>query len=864
LTRSVAELRALGEVGQAVSSTLDLPTVLATIVSRAVHLCGATGGAIYEFDETGEEFSLRATEGLPREYLELGQQGRKGEGATGRLAITRAPVEIVDITAPGAYESRTREILIRAGYHALLAVPLLREARIMGSLVVFRTAVGTFEPQVVSLLQTFATQSALALQNARLFREIEEKSNQIQGISKSFKELYRLSTAMQEPLSLKDQLNRVLESARQVIGIDRFLVWAVPSEQDVLAVLAGAGFPDDEWAEVKDLRIPLADAPLLAKSYRESASLVFDEHNPIPANLRMRPPYSGIRSLRTNNLVVVPMIARGHAVGTLSADNRRSRVPILADTVELLSTFASHAAVAVENARLFREIADKSGELEVASRHKSEFLANMSHELRTPLNAIIGYSEMLEEDAADLDDGRLVPDLQKINAAGKHLLELINAVLDLSKIEAGKMDLYVEDFEVGRLVQDIAAVIQPLAEKNGNRLDVTCDAMVGAMRADMTKLRQALFNLLSNACKFTERGTVSLTVTRETAGTEDWFYFAVRDTGIGMRADQMRRLFQEFSQADAATTRRYGGTGLGLALSRRLCRMMSGDVTVESEPGRGSVFTVRLPASVPEVKSEPEPKAAGDTPTGVGKVLVIDDEEAVRDLMQRFLSREGFGVVTASSGAEGIRLARELQPDAITLDVMMPGLDGWAVLAALKADSLVADIPVIMLTMMDDKNLGYALGASDYLTKPLDRERLTAVLRKYRRDLPVLVVDDDEPLRELMRRILEREGFTVMEAENGRVALEHAKVNAPGLVVLDLMMPEMDGFEFVAEFRRYEAWRATPIIVVTAKDVSDEDRERLNGGVERILQKGAYTRETLLREVRDLVAACVGRHGRSR
>jgi signal transduction histidine kinase/DNA-binding response OmpR family regulator len=665
---------------------------------------------------------------------------------------------------------------------------------------------------------------------------------------------------MQEPLSLKEQLNRVLESARQVIGIDRFLVWAVPPEREALTVLAAAGFPDEEWREVKDLEIPLSDAPLLAKSYLENVSLIFDERNPIPPSLRMRPPYSAIRSLRTNNLVVVPMIARGRPVGTLSADNRQSRVPILPHTVELLSTFASHAAVAVENARLFSEIGDKTRQLEVASRHKSEFLANMSHELRTPLNAIIGYSEMLEEDAAELDGGRLVPDLQKINAAGKHLLELINAVLDLSKIEAGKMELYLEAFEVPRLVQDIAAVIRPLAEKNGNRLELECDGAVGAMRADMTKLRQALFNLLSNACKFTERGTVSLRVSRETVDAEDWLRFSVEDTGIGMTAEQMTRLFQEFSQADARTTRRYGGTGLGLALSRRLCRMMGGDVTVESEPGRGSTFTIRLPASVPEAEREPMPPAPPiEAPTGAGTILVIDDEEAVRELMQRFLGREGFSVATASGGAEGLRLAREIMPDAITLDVMMPGLDGWAVLAALKADAALADIPVIMLTMLDDRNMGYALGASDYLTKPLDRDRLAAVLAKYRRGLPVLVVDDDAALRELLRRILEREGFTVTEADNGRVALERARERAPGLVVLDLMMPEMDGFEFVAEFRRHEAWRAIPIIVVTAKDVSAEDRERLNGGVERILQKGAYTREALLREVRDLVAACVAR-----
>jgi CheY-like chemotaxis protein len=240
-------------------------------------------------------------------------------------------------------------------------------------------------------------------------------------------------------------------------------------------------------------------------------------------------------------------------------------------------------------------------------------------------------------------------------------------------------------------------------------------------------------------------------------------------------------------------------------------------------------------------------------------VLVIDDEPTVRDLMQRFLVKEGFRVALATGGEEGVRLAMELRPDAITLDVMMPGMDGWAVLSALKAAPDLADIPVIMLTIVDDKNLGYALGASDYLTKPLDRERLLSVLNKYRRDAPVLVVDDDAALRELLRRILEGAGYTVVEAENGRVALERLRTMAPGVILLDLMMPEMDGFEFVAEVRRHEAWRAIPIVVVTAKELTAEDRQRLNGYVERILQKGAYTRDTLLTEVRDLVAACVAR-----
>jgi CheY-like chemotaxis protein len=377
-------------------------------------------------------------------------------------------------------------------------------------------------------------------------------------------------------------------------------------------------------------------------------------------------------------------------------------------------------------------------------------------------------------------------------------------------------------------------------------------------------VRQALFNLLSNACKFTERGTVSLAVARELQDGQEWMVFGVTDTGIGMTAEQLARLFEAFSQADAATTRKYGGTGLGLALSRRLCRMMGGDVTVESEAGRGSTFTIRLPARVAEPTEEPAAPAEDTARAlpGVGVVLVIDDEAAVRDLMQRFLSREGFRVVTAGGGEEGLRRAREFRPDAITLDVMMPGMDGWAVLSALKADPDVAGIPVIMLTIVDDKNLGYALGAADYLTKPIERERLVTVLSQYRRDRPVLVVDDDAELRQLLRRMLEPEGYAVVEAENGRVALDRLREVSPGVILLDLMMPEMDGFAFVAEFRRHEVGRATPIVVVTAKDLTGEDRERLNGYVEKILQKGAYGREQLLAEVRELVAQSVARRRR--
>ncbi|MDO8534102.1 MAG: response regulator [Xanthobacteraceae bacterium] len=514
-----------------------------------------------------------------------------------------------------------------------------------------------------------------------------------------------------------------------------------------------------------------------------------------------------------------------------------------------------------------REIDAKSRELAAANPLKSQFLANMSHELRTPLNAIIGVTEMLQEDARDLKREDELEPLDRVLRAARHLLALINDILDLSKIEAGKMDLHLESFALAPLIADVASTIGTLATKNGNRLEVDCPAGIGTMHADQTRIRQALLNLASNANKFTERGLVTIAAQRRNEDGREWVTIAVTDTGIGLTPEQMGRLFQDFVQADASTTRKYGGTGLGLAISRRFCQMMGGDITVESEPGRGSTFTIRLPAEVgalqiaaPAVRAAPAPTSSA-LPSQGSLVLVIDDDASVRELTERFLVREGFSVATASGGKEGLRLARELHPAAITLDVMMPDLDGWTVLAALKGDSELADIPVILMTIVDEKTRGYALGATDYMIKPVNRDQLTGVLRNIcgasgRR---VLLVDDDDMMRRGMRQALERDGWEAVEAENGRVALARLDATRPDIIMLDLMMPEMNGFEFLVELRQRAEWRDIPVLVVTAKDLTAEERSRLNGDVERVLQKGASGLDELLREIKRILPGSIAR-----
>ncbi|MEM9218595.1 MAG: response regulator [Cyanobacteria bacterium P01_F01_bin.150] len=513
---------------------------------------------------------------------------------------------------------------------------------------------------------------------------------------------------------------------------------------------------------------------------------------------------------------------------------------------------------------------------EEANRTKSEFLANMSHELRTPLNAIIGYSEMLEEDAEDMGQDEFIPDIIKIQSAGRHLLELINGVLDLSKIEAGQMELHLETIDIRQTLQEVAATVQPMMEKSGNTLALSCPDDIGTMITDTTKLRQSLLNLLSNASKFTEQGEIRITVERvDTVAITskvgaNRVRFHVSDTGIGMTPDQLQKIFDAFTQADASTTRKYGGTGLGLTITKRFTEMMGGRVNVESELGQGSTFMIELPQQARPVdkpeRLEPLPEevvSAHSLAADLGNnrkkpvVLVVDDEIDIQELLERSLIKSGYDVVCANSGREALAIAAEILPDVITMDVMMPEMDGWEVLTRLKSNDELAHIPVVMMTMVEDEDLGYALGASDYLPKPINRNHLLSVLEKYKGDKAnrwALVLEDDEVSGQITERLLEKEGWHVHIADNGLAGIKVVEEQKPDIIVLDLIMPEMNGFEFLSLLRQNPEWRTIPVIVMTAKDLTTEDRQMLGDAVQSIYQKSGFDQESFLEEVEELVS----------
>ena len=853
LARQTALSEALKLVIGRSASPLDV--VLKGLIESAVRLCRADWGVIYRLEDA--KLRPAAFYGLDEERrakwsgaaLELDRRS-----AAGRCVVTRSVVEIPDVLLDSEYGlgQASRNV----GWRSLLAVPLFRDDTLLGVFAVQRAQAGPFGDATV-LLSTLADQAVIAIDNAHLFQQLQARTKELTHSVEELRALGEISQAVSSSLELETVLDTVVQASVRLARVDSGTIYTV--EHDEFVPRASTGLDDETLAAFRQVIGEARDNVVWRATTTRRAAQVSDiETSPMSEATRAVLRRAGFRAL-----LAVPMVRADQVVGALVV-RRRGAGEFPGTVVRLLETFATQSAIAVDNARLFREIQDKGRELELASQHKSQFLANMSHELRTPMNAIIGVSEMLLEDAQELGHDDEVEPLSRILRAGRHLLALINGILDLSKIEAGKMDLDLETFPIEALVRDVATTVGPSAQKNRNRVEVRCAPEVGVMHADETRIRQALLNLASNAVKFTEGGLVTIAAGRD---GPDWVEFRVTDTGIGMTPDQMARLFEDFSQADSSTTRRYGGTGLGLAISRRFCRMMGGDITVQSVSGNGSVFTIRLPAAVKGAAAVT--RASASVGIAVSReaqdrgrhILVVDDDPTVRDLMVRHLTKEGFSVLTAADGTEALAQARRAHPAAITLDVMMPGIDGWTVLAAIKGDPELADIPVVLVTIEEDRQRGYALGASEYLVKPVDRRRLVDSLRSLCGATTgrVLLVEDDDATRATIRQMLTRDGWEVSEAGNGREALERLEAGRPDAIVLDLMMPEMDGFEFLAHLRNHAQWRTVPVLVATAVELSEEDLVRLNGQVVQVIRKIGQSPDALLRDLATALASCVAR-----
>jgi signal transduction histidine kinase/CheY-like chemotaxis protein len=492
-----------------------------------------------------------------------------------------------------------------------------------------------------------------------------------------------------------------------------------------------------------------------------------------------------------------------------------------------------------------------------ASDQKTKFFANMSHELRTPLNAILGYGEMLYEDCEDLGYDDLLPDLKKITSSGTHLLSLINNILDLSKIEAGKMELFVTSFEIENMVQTIKDVSEPLAAKNDNGFVINLEGALGSMSQDETKLRQCLTNFLSNGFKFTKNGTVTLDVKARIEGDVEFVDFAVIDTGAGMSPEGVAKVFEEYTQAERSTSANYGGTGLGLPISKKFAEMMGGDVIVTSEEGVGSVFTMSVPRECPEYNEDEVEGNVINLDDQDNLVVLVDDDVAMHDLIKRTISKLNLTLLGATNSEKGMELIREVKPKLILLDVLMPGRDGWSLLKECKTDKDLKDIPVIMISQLNQSNLASSLGANDYLTKPIDRTHFINTLKRIlgtdTQNQKVLVIDDDKDVRELLSRLLKDAGYRPIDARDGKEGLERTK-DEPALIILDLEMPRMDGFEFLDNYiKDVPEEKRAPVLVFSGKDLTDVQEDLLKERVIGLVKKDDVSMDNLSKMIQGIV-----------
>jgi signal transduction histidine kinase/CheY-like chemotaxis protein len=843
IERQTATSQVLEVIGR---SDFRLERVFETVVRHAVSVCGADCGYVYQLD--GDIYRIAFIVGGSERYREYMQRQPVQQGPetlVGRVGLERRIVQIPDVLADPIYRWPTGREL--GGYRTMLGAPMLVGDRVVGVLILWRLEVDPFGDRTIDLLTTFAAQAAIAIRNVELFQQLEQRSAQLARSVDELRALGEISQAVSSSLDLGQVLTTIVGRAAELSGADGGSIFEFDAEAEDFVLRACAGTSDELVRALREIRIGLQG------TFMGGAAAAGEVHQ--APDLDAEPPDPHINALRAHgwrSMVVLPL-RREHEIFGALVVRRTVPAALPTETVNLLETLAGQSVVAIHNARVFRELELKTRELEVASQHKSEFLASMSHELRTPLNAVIGFSDVLLDRMFGELNERQDEYVRDIRDSGRHLLELINEILDLSKVEAGQMELDLDPVSLAELIEHGVAMVRERAAHHGISLECDIEPTLGRTQADERKLKQVILNLLSNAVKFTPGGG-SVTVDARRVGDEA--HVRVRDTGIGIAADEQERIFEAFQRGGRAARTSTEGTGLGLTLSKRIVDLHGGRLWMESEPGVGSTFSFAIPL-LPAVAASAEPIAEAKAATS-GSVLIVEDDDRSAALLRVYLENAGYAAAIARDGEEGLKLARRLEPAAVILDVLLPRLNGWEVLAQLKSDPATSAIPVVIVSMIDDQGAGFALGAADYLVKPVDAASLLDALGRCvapRRDRRTLVAIDDDPVDlDLLEAVLAPEGWRVLRAGGGEEGIRVVRRVRPAVVVLDLLMPDVDGFEVVERLRADPAVNDVPIVVLTSKDMTRADHDRLAGQISYIAQKGTLPRAELV----DLVGRLVG------
>jgi signal transduction histidine kinase/CheY-like chemotaxis protein len=836
-------------------SESDQQPVFETVVRNATRLCRADAGQIYIFDGSVYRVAFATGGSEPYRDLLVSTPVSPGRGTlVGKVAFERQTIHIPDAREDPDYD--WHESLKLGGQRTMLGVPILDEDEVIGVMSLVRTEVNPFSKRQIELVTTFAAQGSIAIQTGNLFKRLERQRVELARSVEELEALADVGEAVASTLDLQEVLRTIVTLAVELSGTDGGSIFEFDPETEEFRLSTAYGTEDELIRDLQQARIPLGETVVgRAAATRET--------QPVP-DIGAAPSDPHLELLLRHgwqSMLAVPLLRKDRILGALVV-RRKTTGEFSAEITDLLETFASQSTLAVQNAHLFREIAQKSNEVEVASRHKSEFLASMSHELRTPLNAVIGFSDVLLEGMFGELNEKQRDYLQDIRDSGQHLLELLNDILDLSKIEAGRMRLEPSPFLLSTVLEDGLRMVRDRASQHAIELSVDVEKGVGMIVADELKIKQVVLNLLTNAVKFTpDGGRVEIAAKKLDGHVE----VTVVDTGIGIAIEDQARIFESFEQGKREVKEE--GTGLGLTLSRRIVELHGGRIWVESKVGEGSTFAFTIPTRLPAAQPEPVPVGADGEPAeaenGRPTILIVEDDEHSIDLLSLHLNGAGFKVELARDGRQGLDLARQLHPAGIVLDIILPELDGWDLLASVKADPDVADIPVIVVSMLDERGKGFALGAAEYLVKPVGRDDVLAALDRCFHAPGavnrVLVIDDDPSALELIKAVLEPEGYTVDRASGGEEGVALATRAQPDVILLDLLMPNVDGFAVVERLRAGPTTADIPIVVLTSKTMTREDKQRLNGQISFLAKKGEFDRGALIRLVETFGRAPVTR-----